>query len=52
MGLLYDIIMQAPDILFVGFGHNGRRNGFMVAQLPSVKIAMGLEEALTFGRKN
>ncbi|MBI5222422.1 MAG: WecB/TagA/CpsF family glycosyltransferase [Candidatus Magasanikbacteria bacterium] len=48
--LLYDIIMKAPDILFVGFGH-GKQEKWIYensAQLPSVKVAMGVGGAFDF----
>lgn len=48
--LLYDIIMKAPDILFVGFGHGKQEKWIYenLAQLPSVKIAMGVGGAFDF----
>ncbi|MBI4992867.1 MAG: WecB/TagA/CpsF family glycosyltransferase [Candidatus Magasanikbacteria bacterium] len=48
--LLYDIIMQAPDILFVGFGHGKQEKWIYenLAQLPSVKVAIGVGGAFDF----
>lgn len=48
--ILYDIIMQAPDILFVGFGHGKQEKWIYenLAQLPSVKVAMGVGGAFDF----
>lgn len=48
--LLYDIIMKAPDILFVGFGHGKQEKWIYenLAQLPSVKVAMGVGGSFDF----
>lgn len=42
--LLYNIIMTAPDILFVAFGHGKQEKWIFenLPHLPSVKIAMGV----------
>ncbi len=42
--LVDDIIMAAPDILFVGFGHSKQEKWIdeNLSQLPSIKIAMGV----------
>ncbi len=42
--VIHDIIMTAPDILFVGFGH-GKQEKWIeenLPSLPSVKVAMGI----------
>lgn len=48
--ILYDIIMQAPDILFVGFGHGKQEKWIYenLAQMPSVKVAMGVGGGFDF----
>lgn len=48
--ILYDIIMQAPDILFVGFGHGKQEKWIYenLAQMPSVKVAMGVGGSFDF----
>jgi N-acetylglucosaminyldiphosphoundecaprenol N-acetyl-beta-D-mannosaminyltransferase len=48
--LLYDIIISAPDILFVAFGH-GKQEKWIdknLPDLPSVKIAMGVGGSFDF----
>ena len=42
--LVHDIILAAPDILFVGFGHEKQELWIheTLAQLPSVRVAMGV----------
>lgn len=48
--ILADIIMTAPDILFVGFGH-GKQEKWIAenkAHLPSVKVYMGVGGAFDF----
>jgi N-acetylglucosaminyldiphosphoundecaprenol N-acetyl-beta-D-mannosaminyltransferase len=51
-----DIIMTAPDILFVGFGHNKQEKWIFenLKNLPSVKIAVGVGGAFDYisGRVN
>lgn len=48
--LIHDIIMSAPDILFVAFGHIKQEKWIQenLADLPSVKIAMGLGGSFDF----
>ncbi|OGH72242.1 MAG: hypothetical protein A2921_03445 [Candidatus Magasanikbacteria bacterium RIFCSPLOWO2_01_FULL_43_20b] len=48
--ILYDIIMQAPDILFVGFGHGKQEKWIYenLPQMPSVKVAMGVGGSFDF----
>jgi N-acetylglucosaminyldiphosphoundecaprenol N-acetyl-beta-D-mannosaminyltransferase len=48
--LIHDIILRAPDILFVAFGH-GKQEKWIdqnLRDLPSVKIAMGVGGAFDF----
>lgn len=47
---LHRIIMSAPDILFVAFGHNKQESWLVenIDQLPSVKIAMGVGGAIDY----
>lgn len=48
--ITHDIIMSAPDILFVAFGH-GKQEKWIdknLKQLPSVKIAMGVGGSFDF----
>lgn len=48
--VLHDIIMKAPDILFVAFGH-GKQEKWIhenLPHLPSVKIAMGVGGAFDY----
>jgi len=48
--VLHDIIMSAPDILFVAFGH-GKQEKWIhenLRDLPSVKIAMGVGGAFDY----
>lgn len=48
--VIHDIIMKAPDILFVGFGH-GKQEKWIdtyLPELPSVRIAMGVGGAFDF----
>lgn len=48
--VVHDIIMHAPDILLVAFGHNKQEQWIVenVPNLPSVKIAMGVGGAFDF----
>ncbi len=48
--VLYDIIIKAPDILFVAFGHGKQEKWIAqnLRDLPSVKIAMGVGGAFDF----
>ncbi len=48
--ILHDIIMQAPDILFVAFGHGKQEKWIYenLKHLPSVKIAMGVGGAFDY----
>ena len=48
--LVHDIIMTAPDILFVAFGHIKQEKWIQenLADLPSVKIALGLGGSFDF----
>lgn len=48
--LLYDIIVKAPDIIFVAFGHGKQEKWIAqnLRDLPSVKIAMGVGGAFDF----
>lgn len=48
--LIHDIILKAPDILFVAFGH-GKQEKWIeenLVDLPSVKIAMGVGGSFDF----
>lgn len=47
---LQRIIMSAPDILFVAFGHNKQESWIVenIHQLPSVKIGMGVGGAIDY----
>ena len=47
---IHEIIMTAPDILFVAFGHNKQEKWIYenVKNLPSVKIAVGVGGALDY----
>lgn len=47
---IHEIIMTAPDILLVAFGHNKQEKWIYenIKNLPSVKIAMGVGGALDF----
>ena len=48
--VIYDIIVKAPDILFVAFGH-GKQEKWIhenLVDLPSVKIAMGVGGSFDF----
>ncbi len=46
----HDIIMRAPDILLVAFGHNKQEQWIVenVPNLPSVRVAMGVGGAFDF----
>ncbi len=48
--LIHDIIMSAPDILFVAFGHSKQEKWIdeNLRDLPSVKIAMGVGGSFDF----
>lgn len=48
--IVHDIIMSAPDILFVAFGHNKQEKWIAenLKDLPSVKIAMGVGGAFDY----
>lgn len=47
---IHDIIMTAPDILFVAFGHNKQEKWIYenIKNLPTVKVAMGVGGAFDF----
>ena len=47
---IYDIIIKAPDILFVAFGHGKQEKWIYenLVDLPSVKIAMGVGGSFDF----
>jgi len=48
--VIHDIIMTAPDILFVAFGHNKQEKWIYenLSDLPSIKIAMGVGGAFDY----